>query len=144
MCNKKQTAVRTFIQSHFNFASSHSILHAFYSLGILQYHTHHNALPHKGSLPTAMGRASWTLGAVCVCVCVCTCVYVCVCQGDWEDALLSSASELLLSRVVQISLSYTHTDIHHTADSHAWNIVCIKYLMRCVRLSGVVRAAQWE
>ncbi len=96
----------------------------------------HNAVPHKGSLPTAMGRASWTLEAS----------SVCVCQGEWEDALLSSASVLLLSRVVQLhtlspslSLSHTHKD-RHTAheDSHAWNIVCIKYLMRCVRLSGVV------
>ena len=85
-----------------------------------------------------------------VCVCVCVCVCVRARQREWEDPLLSTADLLVLSRVVQPlslshSLSHTHTHTHtHThkerltahADSHAWNIVCIKYLMRCVRLSG--------
>lgn len=88
----------------------------------------HNAVPHKGSLPTAMGRASWTLEASSVCVCVTK-------NENIHCYLLPrycSYQELFHG-------SHTHKDQRtaHT-DSHAWNIVCIKYLMRCVMLSAVV------
>lgn len=76
--------------------SSHSISHAPHSLS----NNTHNALPHKAHCQWAEPEL-WR-------------PHLCVREWEWEDALLSSANVLLLSRVVQMrthSHSHTNSDI---------------------------------
>ena len=102
--------------SHAIFAS-HLLPQSSALLTALVSNNTHNALPHcprQWAEPAELWRPH-------VCVRVRACMYVCVCQKKWENAPLSCASILLLSRVVQLhTLSLSHTLRHAHTDSHTY------------------------